>query len=394
MRGSGDRFPHFFIVLEALMKTVAAKEFKNNNIIDKLNIVHQQLQNKFKYKSSEEKIARELEEFMNYIIYENNTLNNKNRFAQGMTDELKNQLRETAPIKKLNIRTRDSIGRLRLSGAAGEEAVSFLVLQAIKNMEQDESVKAEIEKIIQTNANALVTGIMQASPVSRDVSHAVLKKAREHVAVEGKKNLAYYFWNTTYGAFALKPGKIDIAANQLLITSEINFSPQTLKMLQILTASVKNYSSSRIHLETVNKKKSYQGIMATLYPSLPTKTVNKIYSDYYELRESEYQPALNHHFLHVINLYALTGTGQTYFDKINNQAIEYKLGAKFIIINQPKQGHIYVIPSSSIVSNFDNHNHIFSYGRSGQIEALWSDNHKTISVNLELENYRKLNLTN
>lgn len=357
---------------------------KNFATIKKMQESHRALQDKFKDNIEDIKLAQDLEEFFNYIVYdtENTTLSKSNMFSKNINNELRNQLRNSTYIKKLNI-LHNVGGQQQLSGQAGEEAISFLLLQAIQNIEQNNKVKTLLSENIDKLVKQMVIGDWRATTVTEGMAKEIVDNA----VTQGKKQLTGL--KKEYGVYALRQGKVDIDTSQIIL--EYDFSDEARKLLN-LTASVKNYQRATVHLETVNRQKAYQGIMATLYPDLSNFETEKIYSYYYEKQKNKNSDYLSEHFLHIVNLYALAGLGQTYFKKFNEidyQTINFALGARFLIANISSLKKIIVVPVAEIATNIakSKYKGLFSY--EGKEVATW-ENQKSIPVYLNLQKYKNL----
>lgn len=352
---------------------MSIKEFAT---IKKLNEIHNQLKNKFKDSAKDIKDAQQLEDFFNYLVYDKNVNIDNNPFLKNMSNETKKLIQNSSYIKELNI-LRTVGGQQQLSGQAGEEALSYLILQAIAQL--DKTIKEQLEANAEELVEKIIMGNVQATTLSKEVAEQIVSRA----AKNGEKAMK----NTKqqYGVYAFRQGKIDINTNLLGIT--ITTSPEVERLLH-LSASVKNYQRYVIHLETVNRKKAYQGIMANLYPSMSGHQTSAIFDYYYSRKAVRTSEVAAKHFLHITNLYALSGLGQIYIDRTNNTVIEENLGARFLIANIANK-EIIVIPVSQIASSLHDKKYgdLFSY--ENKEKDTW-EQRKAISVYLHLNKYKKL----
>ena len=354
---------------------------KNFATIQKMKEVHKSLLSRFKDNQQDIQLAKDLEEFFNYIVYDTDkaTLNDTNMFNKNLNEELRNQLRNSPYIQKLN-ELHNVGGQKQLSGQAGEEAISFLLLQAIQNIEQSPILNTNIEKLV----DQMITGQWQATTATEGLAKEIIDKA---IQINNKNpGKGFNSLRKKYGVFGLRQGKVDIDTGQLILDHD--FSSKAKQLLN-LTTSVKNYQRATIHLETVNRQKAYQGIMATLYPDLSGHATQEIYNYYYEKQKDKNNDFLSEHFLHIVNLYALTGLGQMYFDKINYQTVTYSLGARFLIANISSLRKIIVVPTAEIAANIAKPKYMGLFTYEGKETKAW-ENQRSLPVYLNLQKYKNL----
>lgn len=334
-----------------------------------ITTIHNNLAKKFKDNPQDRKDAKNLEEFLNYIVYNRVIKNNygENPLEKWMNEETRSILQESSYIKKLKINYEEGKIGARQLGQYGEEGFSYLIANAISLLEKDKILEdSEIEKIIQQ----VIIGDVQATMISQPIFEKIVKNTEEQIKDAEKKAYANLF--RKYGVFALKQGKIDINFAKLeLIVKSNSFAER----LSQMTASVKNYNKYTIHLEEVSLLKAMQGYYyATNKRSANLKTNEFINNKYLTFIANKVEEDLPH-IKHIVELYALTGMGQVYIDKIKKTAIESKLGAKFLIANIRRNKKIFVIPSSSLgqlaLSEVkDTSSNYFRFGNEGKLKDL------------------------
>ena len=343
--------------------------------IVKLDALHKRMESKFKTgQTATEKQARELEEFFNYIIYDKNPVNKTNSFIKGIDSETRKLLAQSPYVSRLRLGTEaKSSSEL---GVEGEQGFAYLLLQAMGAV--DKQVKERLDQNLELYMNQIIMGNVQAATLAKGVGEEVAQKAE----AEGRK--ALHGMRDKYGVYAFRQGKIDI--NTSLLELNIELSPKAKQLLN-LSASVKNYYSAYVHLETVNRKKAFQGIMATIDPNKTGHQTEKLFQYYYESGSGESADKVNQHLMHMVNLYALSGTGQTYLQKVsdmNYKVIEAKLGAKFLIANIRTNREVVVVPVSFIASNIHKDGYQSLFSHSG---VTWRDQ-RNIPVILNLNKYK------
>lgn len=351
--------------------------------IKQLKKMHDILKKKFK-KTKDLTDFKNLQEFLQFIVFddEKNEIDNKNNpFAKFANQALKDELRKSPYVQNLYKNFSFGVTTATKLGEYGEQGFSFLLAQAInileKNgeIEKDENLKNTIEKII--------IGKEEATMMPKKV----LKKISDEVRLQGQSNIkTFRGLFKKYGVFALKQGKIDIDMARFQFNVNQN---QLAKKLSSLAVTVKNYSKDIIHLENVNVLKAYQACHYAITRQRNVKEINKEYDEIFLPILKEYE--VLHHMTHIVNLYALTGMGQSYIDKVNLSMVQTKLGADTLAVSQRKSKKIYIIPTADIAAlsldtvevgpNVDSG---FRYGKEGRLTVPELKNNKQIDVSLDV----------
>jgi hypothetical protein len=160
-----------------------------------------------------------------------------------------------------------------------------------------------------------------------------------------------------------------------------------------ITMTIKNYSSNMIHLEKVSVLKAYQAYHLAVTRARDIKKINKNYdkiiAKIIKARQDKEKDFA--HIGHFVNMYALTGMGQTYIDTthieqtMNASMVQARLGARFLMVNQRSSKRIYVIPTASIAQFAFQEDSVFYYGKQGASSKLvMNSNNKNIDVSLNI----------
>lgn len=311
-----------------------------------LGQMHSKLDANFIRAVQDEKDAKDLQEFFNYIVYDEAfEEKGKNPFQKLVTSTLKEELQNSQYVKNLHINYKEGVRGHSINdlGRYGEEGFSFLITSAISILENNGKLEKDLNDSLSNMLKGKkiedsIIGDMQATMLSK----TVLKSISNEAVKQGNKK-AFQSLFKKYGVFALRQGKIDINMSQLDLTVNSN---SYAKRLAKLTSSVKNYNKNLVSLENVSVLKAMQGFFYAMTRQRDVKKINDSYTNILKPKLSDEN--ILPHIEHIVNLYALTGMGQVYINKVTKQMIESKLGAKFFMVNQRASKKIYVIPTSSL----------------------------------------------
>ena len=324
---------------------------KEDGLLKKLNAIHNRLSNDFKINKDEEEVARQLELFLNYVVYGQNQSFPSN-LNELLSKEVAEEIRKDPLIMNL---FKGKIINSNQKGKIGEEAFSRMILKILQPKIQQLSSDKDFQDAIQQ----VMIGNMSTTIINKKIANKFSQEIQQ--SLEKGKTIRRY---TEYGARA---GKIDIDFSRLDISAQLTpFAQQLLK----ITATVKNYSDFSIHLENVNIRKAYLAIMTELYPNMKQETINNFFK--YNHGEQEEQ-----HLSHLMNLYALTGYGQVYIDKMRH-TLERKY-AKYLMYNNNAAQKIIVRTTNSIIQNS-----IFKKTDSNAFSSRLKSNKKAYRIELQL----------
>lgn len=337
----------------------------NKSLDTKLDDFHKKMQRQFKAKAEDSQLAKDLEDFLNYVVYNREIVGEKSNDLQAlMNNELIESFRNDPIIIKL------FQGKVRgvRKGEAGERAFALSLLKIIQHNISSEKTKEvialEMEKAIKDEG--VIIGKQLATVISERNSKAVLKE------IQSKKSIS------KYTDFKPRQGKVDIDMGQANIDIDISPTSLAAKLLNI-TATVKNYSSFSIHLEYVNSRKAYMAIVSELDKKYSSKAIDRMYKQYYETQELVSDHIVGTHLNHFMNIYALSGYGQVY---ITETDLERKY-AKFLMYNNTKEQVIKILSTNQIIreSIFDNE------GDLGAFSTRWSKSKKGFETKLNIRRY-------
>lgn len=357
-----------------------------NNDIAKIQSFHTKLASKFKRNVNDEKDAKELEDFFNYIAYGKEG-SQENPFIKAIDANLRDQLQNSSYIKNLKINYKKDVITPYKLGQYGEEGFAYLINLAILALEKKKLTEKDLN--LEEQVKDIIIGDVQATMLSKEILKKIAQEAEKEGNKKLKKSKAFYGLYKKYGVFALKQGKIDINMAQLNLN--INSSSQA-KRLSKLSASIKNYSTNIIHLEKVSILKSIQAYHYAVTKQRNISKINKEFFKYYIDSNLKDKDNFLPHIQHIVSLYGLTGMGQVYIDKTSKTAVESKLGAKFLMGNIRKDGNIIVIPTSSLgaislLEGEDKTDVGFRYGggKEKQIDfPSLTQMHRTVDVSLDI----------
>lgn len=335
------------------------------NLVMKLDDHHKKLQAQFKSNNSDKKLAKDLETFLNYVVYEKDLPNKRNTLSGLMDQALIDDIRKDPRIIALFKGQIKGVSK----GVAGEQAFAAALLKIIQHKasaaspEGMKKIEEQCAKAIQdayNNQGVIIGG--QMATIINEVVHEENKEEIQAELIKEKKGSI-----RKYTEWDAKMGKIDIDMTQIEL--EGNQSPLVKKLLKI-TASVKNYKDFRIKLESVNRKKAYLAIMNTLYPNKTSAEINSLFSDYYETKTKHSVFDVDSHLGHMMSLYALTGYGQTY---ITANALEKKY-ATFLMYNNTQKEVIKIYATHSLIQDS-----LFNDSKSKDFAGEWSKSKPNIA---------------
>ena len=327
-----------------------AYKTSSETVLDHLRDIHQKLQKKFTASQQEIKLAKRLEKFLNYVIYDKMP-EKGSPFDRILTKQIADELKKDSHLRNLF-----QISTNAEAGQRGEQAFATAITQIVNSLVAPKQ-KVNVEDAIKE----MIIGNQSATIIARNISddHIVdLKKQLE----AGKSIREYSSWNANFG-------KIDVDTS--LLNIEGNLTPLARQLLN-MTLSVKNYTDFQIHLEKVNRKKAYLAIISEIYPKASKQQLEKKYEKY-QIKKIGTNLEVEEHLQHLINLYALTGYGQVYIDKAHQELI--RKYAKFLAINN-RETHTIIIRSTAEIAQQE----IFAdNGKSGFASRLTSKNKYAVS---------------
>lgn len=311
----------------------------SEDLVKNLLAIHNKLKNEFLNQASQDVgLARKLEDFLNYAIYNNHDAQQRLLGVSGAlslahADELKKDTR----LKGLFM----GEGTSQELGNRGEKAFAAAIVKIV-NTELKEH-KLHIGDTIEKMNIGSVSATIIADEIAQKHSQAILSALQS----EKKSNIRHQ-----YSSWNARQGKIDIDTSQAAGVEIISkLSPEAQSLLN-MTLSVKNYRDWQIKLERVNKDKAYRAILSTL-PGSTRESLENAYKDTYEIlkNRSRYGADIEAHLTHIAQLYALTGYGQTYLKTDNLTGDLIKKYARFLAINNRKERKIIIRSTAEIVAN-------------------------------------------
>lgn len=288
-----------------------------------LSTAHSRLLLEFGDFKDDAALAQQLEDFLNYVIY--NKMSSSNPFDEILTQEIADQLKQNTSLINLFKQ-----GSSKTVGKKGEKAFAQAILEIV-NLIQPEI----LQHTMQTNLKKAIIGQMSATVLAQTITDKEAKELEQQL--NSKKSIRKYSsWNA-------RSGKIDVDTSYVEIIGEP--SPLAEQLLNI-TASVKNYSSFKVHLENVDRKKAYLAIVSEAYPDYNKEELEGLWQKY-QIDHIGNDAVVEQHLQHLINLYALTGYGQAYINKAKG-VIERKY-ARFLMMNNRSSQEIKIQSTKKIV---------------------------------------------
>lgn len=283
--------------------------------------------------------AAELEELLQFLY---NSPNN-----QGLSKDNPFQI---LTQDYLNI-LRDDITKL-LSNS--NEAMRT-TLNTAKNLQLWEKNEYIIGKVFSDIIHAAIDKSIKNEEI-KDFSQLDFKKTLmgKETATTIKRGIKNLKDSTIETQWARRFGKIDVSGERLLSLNEnYEIKPELLNKLLALSASVKTYKDFTLHLERVNHYKALDGIINFLYAKQDAKSPNSQIT-YFKLRQKirNKQGNINTHLNHIVQIYALTGIGQTYYIKNENSiSIDdaIKTFARFLIYISPDGQKVRVFSTAQLI---------------------------------------------
>ena len=293
---------------------------------DSLRDAHFAIEAEFNDSANDIALAQKLEDFLNFVIYKK--IPPSNEFDAILTQEIAEEIRKDTRLIHL-FKSNEGVGK------KGEEAFAKAIIKMV-NLIQPNIITNTVTKSIEQ----AVIGNMSATVMAQTIGEEYTKELQKQL--EKNKSIREY---TSWSA---RQGKIDIDTSKIEITG----NPTGLaKQLLNLTISVKNYSSFKVHLENVDRKKAYLAVMSEVYPDKTKIDLSNLENMWiqYQVRHINNDKHVEEHIQHLINLYALTGYGQVYINKTSAQ-LERKY-AKFLMVNNRAEQNIRIRSTKEIVKN-------------------------------------------
>lgn len=297
----------------------------NNNVLNHLKNIHSRLELAFQDSQEDVELAKQLEDFLNYVVY--NKIPPVNTFDDFLTQEIADQLKENASLMRL-FKTKSS----KRAGKKGEKAFAQAILEIV-NLMQPNLITNKTE----TNLKKVIVGEESATVFAQNLSSDMAEELKK--LLKSKKSVR------KYSSWDARAGKIDVDMSGVTCIGEPN---ELAKKLIAATASVKNYSSFNIGLEKVDRQKAYMAVISEIYPEMTKETLESSW-EYYNFEHLYENPEIENHLQHLINLYALTGYGQAYIDRAKNTIV--RKYAKFLMVNNRSKGEIKIQSTKSIIYN-------------------------------------------
>lgn len=293
------------------------------SLIAHLQQAHNRLLSEFGDYSDDKDLAQQLEDFLNYVIYDK--IPPSNSFDEILTKDIADQLKQNTSLINLFKQ-----GSSKTVGKKGEKAFAQAILEIVNLIQPD-----IFQHTMQTNLKKVIIGQMSATILAQNITNEEVKQLEQQL--NNKKSIR------KYSSWAARSGKIDVDTSYVEIIGEA--SPLAKQLLNI-TASVKNYSSFKIHLENVDRKKAYLAIISEAYPNYNKNELEGLWQKY-QIDHIGNNEVVEEHLQHLINLYALTGYGQAYINKAKG-IIERKY-ARFLMMNNRSAKEIKIQSTKKIV---------------------------------------------
>lgn len=292
------------------------------SLMANLLAAHAAIESTFSDSSADEALASKLEDFLNFVVYKK--MPPSNEFDSILTKEIAEELRKDTRLLHL-FKSGEGVG------VKGENAFAKAILKTVDLIQPGLLAKSNMTENLKQVVMGNVSATVFAQQLSQEEADGLQKQLDAHKSVR-----KYSLWDA-------RQGKIDVDTSLV----EIKGQPTPLaEQLLNITASIKNYSSFRVHLENVDRKKAYLAIMSEAYPEKQGKDLQALYTQY-QVRQIGNDPVVESHIQHLINLYALTGYGQTYINKAQG-VIERKF-ARFLMVNNRAEGSIKIRSTKALV---------------------------------------------
>lgn len=304
------------------------------SLASRLQTAHKHLEDVLLQSSVEDAaLAEKLEKFLNFVVYKK--MPPSNTFDTVLTRAMAEELQKDTRLIHLFTMGGKGVGK------RGEKAFAEIILQ-IANLIDPKALKYSVS----TSIKKAIIGNVSATVAAQEISQKHAQQLSQKL--KGKQSIREFTsWNA-------KQGKIDVDTSQV----EIVGAPTGLaKQLLNMTASVKNYTSFRIHLENVDRNKAYLAIMSETYPKLTKESLESLQFQFKNMENGE---IVEEHLTHLIKLYALTGYGQAYINR-TKEILERKY-ARFLMVNNRAAQEIKIRSTLAIARD-----EIFGTGASGFI---------------------------
>lgn len=308
------------------------------NFTNQLDLIHKELLTEFEQGMEEDiQIAQELEQFLNYAIYNTGAWaeTDVQTLSGLLTQELLENITNDQSLKNL-FTTKGKNSRLR--GKRGERAFAEVIMRILRQEipQLEKSAASLASQLLSSNQHIIVGKQSTTIQLTDSVIQAIQKY--EQASIKPIQDQLYY--RTRYTS-----GKNDIDTSILEIVK--GWSPQAQKLIG-LTASVKNYNDFRVHLENLNAQKAYLAIVTQL-KNITENEAQALYIKYYLSKEIPADLTVTGHLQHLSMIYALTGFGQYAFDTISAQLILQKY-SRFLMYNNASASKIIIKSTKDIVA--------------------------------------------
>lgn len=275
----------------------------------------------------DEETAKRLEKFLDWVVYGKEDNPPSDIIDKELTEKIARALHEDMSFRRL-FTANTKIGK------KGEKAFASAILKILNQMDLSK-VNATASRLKQ-----VIIGEHSATIMAQEMCEEDAKNLE--ALLNSKKSIRNFsYWDA-------RQGKIDIDMSSVVIQGEL--TPLAKELLQ-LTASVKNYKDLNIKLENVDRKKAYLAVMSEIYPH--KKDLDELEALWVHYQENHIgnDTEVETHIQHLINLYSLTGYGQTYIKKLKNKNVLERKYAKFLMVNDRGQGKIYIRSTDAIIKN-------------------------------------------
>lgn len=295
-----------------------------SNLMSHLMATHAAIESNFAESAEDEALARRLEDFLNFVVYKK--MPPSNEFDTILTQEIAEELRKDTRLLHL-FKSGEGVG------VKGENAFAKAIIKTVDLIQPGLLAKSNMTENIKQAIIGNTSATIVAQNLSNEMATGLQKQLEAHKSIR-----QYSLWNA-------RQGKIDVDTSLVQITGE----PTPLaKQLLNITASIKNYSSFKVHLEKVDRHKAYLAIVSEAYPEKDKAGLEDLYQQY-QIEHINNNPIVEEHIQHLINLYALTGYGQAYINKA--QGIIERKFAKFLMVNNRAEGVIKIRSTKAIVKD-------------------------------------------
>jgi hypothetical protein len=266
----------------------------DNNITTTLKSIHDELIAQFAA-NEDTLLAKELEEFLNAIIYNAKWSEGSVQGLSGvLTNDLLKSIKESEDFNSFRKLFTESGKTTKTIGQRGEKAFSTYIYKIIESelKKIEGKLSEEIKKSFSPDA-------MQVGKKT-----TAIKVPLNIIGEKIKKGFKSY--DDKYFRTYLRQGKNDLKV--LDMTFEGKIKGNVTKLLG-LTASIKNYKSFTVKLEQVNHEKAYLAIIPNL-KQVDEKKARELYEGYYGSNPTlRADKEVTEHINHISKIYALTGYG-------------------------------------------------------------------------------------